>query len=124
MVSIRTSVLADRGRPNGPEYRRDDQTGALRWYLYDGLGSVLGVGATGLAVGTSSVAAGTSLAEAATAVACCFSAKQVSLAVAAWAVGLGVIGGGSSGLCAAAVYMYGRKFQVSALLKSLEGEAQ
>jgi RHS repeat-associated protein len=28
--------------PRGPEYRRDDQTGAIRWYLYDGLGSVLG----------------------------------------------------------------------------------
>jgi hypothetical protein len=27
--------------PRGPEYRRDDQTGAPRWYVYDGLGSVL-----------------------------------------------------------------------------------
>lgn len=26
----------------GPEYRRDDVSGAVRWYLYDGLGSVLG----------------------------------------------------------------------------------
>jgi len=26
----------------GPEYRRDDSSGAVRWYLYDGLGSVLG----------------------------------------------------------------------------------
>ena len=26
----------------GPEYRRDDVTGQIRWYLYDGLGSVLG----------------------------------------------------------------------------------
>ncbi len=26
----------------GPEYRRDDATGQIRWYLYDGLGSVLG----------------------------------------------------------------------------------
>lgn len=26
----------------GPEYRRDDTTGQVRWYLYDGLGSVLG----------------------------------------------------------------------------------
>ena len=26
----------------GPEYRRDDSTGAVRWYLYDGLGSSLG----------------------------------------------------------------------------------
>jgi hypothetical protein len=26
----------------GPEYRRDDATGAVRWYLYDGLGSVVG----------------------------------------------------------------------------------
>ena len=26
----------------GPEYRRDDSTGAVRWYLYDGLGSVVG----------------------------------------------------------------------------------
>lgn len=26
----------------GPEYRRDDSTGAVRWYCYDGLGSVLG----------------------------------------------------------------------------------
>jgi RHS repeat-associated protein len=26
----------------GPEYRRDDVSGAIRWYLYDGLGSVLG----------------------------------------------------------------------------------
>src|SRR6185295_19310399 len=28
--------------PRGPEYRRNDGTGALRWCLYDGLGSVLG----------------------------------------------------------------------------------
>ncbi|MCW3055742.1 MAG: repeat protein [Chthonomonadales bacterium] len=26
----------------GPEYRRDDATSQIRWYLYDGLGSVLG----------------------------------------------------------------------------------
>ncbi len=26
----------------GPEYRRDDTTGQVRWYLYDGLGNVLG----------------------------------------------------------------------------------
>jgi len=26
----------------GPEYRRDDATGQVRWYVYDGLGSVLG----------------------------------------------------------------------------------
>ena len=26
----------------GPEYRRDDVSGSVRWYLYDGLGSVLG----------------------------------------------------------------------------------
>ena len=26
----------------GPEYRRDDVSGTVRWYLYDGLGSVLG----------------------------------------------------------------------------------
>jgi len=28
--------------PRGPEYQRDDQTQAVRWYCYDGLGSVLG----------------------------------------------------------------------------------
>ena len=28
--------------PRGPEYRRNDSTGTVRWYLYDGLGSVLG----------------------------------------------------------------------------------
>jgi RHS repeat-associated protein len=28
--------------PRGPEYRRDDVAGTVRWYLYDGLGSVLG----------------------------------------------------------------------------------
>ena len=28
--------------PRGPEYRYDHQTQAIRWYLYDGLGSVLG----------------------------------------------------------------------------------
>src|SRR5581483_4271082 len=28
--------------PRGPEYRRDDVTGQARWYLYDGLGSVVG----------------------------------------------------------------------------------
>ena len=27
---------------SGPAYRRDDTTGQVRWYLYDGLGSVLG----------------------------------------------------------------------------------
>ena len=26
----------------GPEYRRDETTGQVRWYVYDGLGSVLG----------------------------------------------------------------------------------
>jgi RHS repeat-associated protein len=26
----------------GPEYRRDDQAGTIRWYVYDGLGSVVG----------------------------------------------------------------------------------
>ncbi len=25
----------------GPECRRDDATGAIRWYLYDGFGSIL-----------------------------------------------------------------------------------
>jgi YD repeat-containing protein len=28
--------------PRGPEYRRDDQAGIIRWYVYDGLGSVVG----------------------------------------------------------------------------------
>lgn len=28
--------------PRGPEYRRDDTTGQVRWYVYDGLGSVVG----------------------------------------------------------------------------------
>jgi YD repeat-containing protein len=28
--------------PRGPEYRRDDQAGSIRWYVYDGLGSVVG----------------------------------------------------------------------------------
>jgi len=28
--------------PRGPEYGRDDQAGAIRWYVYDGLGSVVG----------------------------------------------------------------------------------
>jgi RHS repeat-associated protein len=28
--------------PRGPEYRRDHATGNIRWYCYDGLGSVLG----------------------------------------------------------------------------------
>jgi YD repeat-containing protein len=28
--------------PRGPEYRRDDQAGTIRWYVYDGLGSVVG----------------------------------------------------------------------------------
>jgi hypothetical protein len=26
----------------GPEYRRDDSTGVVRWYVFDGLGSVVG----------------------------------------------------------------------------------
>lgn len=28
--------------PRGTEYRRDDKTGQVRWYVYDGLGSVVG----------------------------------------------------------------------------------
>jgi RHS repeat-associated protein len=28
--------------PRGPQYRRDDQAGSIRWYVYDGLGSVVG----------------------------------------------------------------------------------
>ena len=28
--------------PRGPEYRRDDTNGAVKWYVYDGLGSVVG----------------------------------------------------------------------------------
>ena len=28
--------------PRGVEYRRDDQSGTARWYVYDGLGSVMG----------------------------------------------------------------------------------
>ena len=28
--------------PRGPECRRDDTTGQVRWYIYDGLGSVVG----------------------------------------------------------------------------------
>jgi|GEM_PF-2790106 len=28
--------------PRGPEYRRDDQAGTIRWYVCDGLGSVVG----------------------------------------------------------------------------------
>jgi RHS repeat-associated protein len=28
--------------PRGPEYRRDDQAGTIRWYVHDGLGSVVG----------------------------------------------------------------------------------
>src|SRR5258706_11935143 len=28
--------------PRGPEYRRDDSAGTVRWYCFDGLGSVLG----------------------------------------------------------------------------------
>ncbi|MDE2207989.1 MAG: RHS repeat-associated core domain-containing protein, partial [Armatimonadetes bacterium] len=35
---IATSLMG----PRGPEYRRDDVAGTVRWYLYDGLGSVLG----------------------------------------------------------------------------------
>ena len=37
-ASIATYLVGARG----PEYRRDDATGQVRWYLYDGLGSVLG----------------------------------------------------------------------------------
>jgi RHS repeat-associated protein len=37
-TSIATYLVGARG----PEYRRDDVSGAIRWYLYDGLGSVLG----------------------------------------------------------------------------------
>lgn len=28
--------------PRGMEYRRDDDTGVVKWYVYDGLGSVVG----------------------------------------------------------------------------------
>lgn len=28
--------------PRGPEYRRDDETGQVKWYVYDGQGSVVG----------------------------------------------------------------------------------
>ena len=28
--------------PRGPEYRRDDTNGAVKWYVYDGLGSMVG----------------------------------------------------------------------------------
>ena len=28
--------------PRGVEYRRDDVAGTVRWYVYDGLGSVMG----------------------------------------------------------------------------------
>jgi RHS repeat-associated protein len=28
--------------PRGPEYRRDDQAGTIRWYVCDGMGSVVG----------------------------------------------------------------------------------
>ena len=27
--------------PRGPEYRRDDVNGSIKWYVFDGLGSVL-----------------------------------------------------------------------------------
>jgi RHS repeat-associated protein len=37
-ASIATYLVGARG----PEYRRDDVAGTIRWYLYDGLGSVLG----------------------------------------------------------------------------------
>ena len=40
----------------GPECRRDDQTSIMRWYLYDGLGSVLGeVAPTGAVVSSRSL---------------------------------------------------------------------
>ena len=40
----------------GPECRRDDTTGVMRWYLYDGLGSVLGeVAPTGAVVSSRSL---------------------------------------------------------------------
>ena len=37
-MNIATYLVGGRG----PEYRRDDANGQVRWYLYDGLGSVLG----------------------------------------------------------------------------------
>jgi RHS repeat-associated protein len=37
--TVKATVLVG---PRGPEYRRDDQAGTIRWYVYDGLGSVVG----------------------------------------------------------------------------------
>jgi hypothetical protein len=37
--TVKATYLAG---PRGPEYRRDDQAGAIRWYVCDGLGSVVG----------------------------------------------------------------------------------
>jgi len=37
-ANVATYLIGTRG----PEYGRNDSTGAVRWYLYDGLGSVLG----------------------------------------------------------------------------------
>ena len=37
-ANVATYLMGGRG----PEYRRDDTTGQVRWYVYDGLGSVLG----------------------------------------------------------------------------------
>ncbi len=39
---VETNVATYLIGPRGPEYRRDDSSGAIRWYCYDGLGSVLG----------------------------------------------------------------------------------
>lgn len=40
--STRANVATYLVGARGPEYRRDDVTGQVRWYVYDGLGSVLG----------------------------------------------------------------------------------
>ena len=37
-----TNIATYLAGARGPEYRRDDVSGNVRWYLYDGLGSVLG----------------------------------------------------------------------------------
>ncbi len=51
MANVATYLVG----PRGPEYRRDDSSGAIRWYCYDGLGSVLGeVNTTGTLTATRS----------------------------------------------------------------------
>lgn len=99
--------------------------GRIDWIEVISIGLGSGLALTGITWVISTLGTAEAVSEAALAIATIFTSKQVSLAVAGWAIGWSIIVGGGGGLLGAAIYnavlnLIGAQLRTQAALDSLE----